>query len=111
MLTRQDRFRSRRSLLSSCGLVLLQAGLAGSEDMESVTQRLKVELTSNATLHFFQFGREEFNGIAARRAHHVVMRAAIEAVLVSHHAVLEVDLEGQSALGQQFERAIHRRVS
>ena len=41
-----------------------------------MTQGLEAELNSDAALHVFQFGREEFNRVAARGAHHVVMRTA-----------------------------------
>jgi hypothetical protein len=84
----------------------LPAGLAGSEDLEAVAQGREVKLVSNAALHFFDFGGEEFKGVAARGADHVVMRAAIQAVLVTDDSVLKIDLEGQPAMGEQLEGSI-----
>lgn len=40
----------------------------------------------------------------------MVMGAAVQAVFVSHHSVLEVDLEGESALREQLQRPIDSRV-
>jgi hypothetical protein len=95
----------------ACGWVLSLAGLAGSENLEAVAQGLEVKLVPDAALHFFDFGREEFNGVAARGADHVVMGPAIQAVLVTHHSILEIDIEGQPAAGEQLERSIDGGVS
>ncbi len=105
--------QSRRNSESglACVWVLSLAGLAGSQDLETVAQGLEVKLVSYAALHFFDLGREEFNGVTARGADHVVMRAAIQAVLVTRHAVLKIYLEGQPAMGEQLERSIDGGVA
>jgi hypothetical protein len=85
--------------------------LAGSKNLESVAQRLEAKLASDPTLHFFQLRREEFNRIAARCAHHMMMSAAVQALLVTHHSIAKIDLESQSTLAQELERSIDRRVT
>jgi len=75
-----------------------------------VARRLKPELFADPALHLFEFRRKEFSGIAARGTHHVVMRAAVQAMLVACDSVLEVDLKRQAALSKQLDRPIDGRV-
>ena len=41
----------------------------------------------------------------------MVVSAAVQAVFVAHNSVLEVNLEGESTLGQQLQRPIDSRVA
>jgi hypothetical protein len=76
-----------------------------------VTRGRIVEFSGDPTLHLFDLRREEFNGITAYRAHHVMVTAAIEAVLVASNAVMEFHCRGQSALREQLQRAINGGVA
>jgi hypothetical protein len=62
-------------------------------------------------LQLVHFARKKFHRTAALGADHVVMAAPVVLVLVAGDAVVEGDFAGQSALGQQFERAVDRGVA
>ena len=55
-------------------------------------------------LDSFNFWREEFYRAAADVADHVVMRAAVVLMFISHHAVgpIESHLAGEATFGQQL---------
>lgn len=61
---------------------------------------------SNFLLQAIHLRREEFHRTAAFGAHHVMMTPAIVLVLIARDSVMKRDFTGQSAFGQQFERAI-----
>ena len=90
--------------------MLFQTALAGSKNLEGVTRRFEMELVTNATLHLLKFRREEFNGIAARGADHMVVGSTIEAVFVSHYPVLKIHFERQATLSEQLQRSIDGRI-
>lgn len=71
----------------------------------------EAELLSNPVLDFFQFRGKELDGIAARCTHHVVVRSAIQAVLVTHHAIAKVDFISEAALSEEFEGPVHSGVA
>jgi len=64
-----------------------------------VARGQKTELFSDSALDIFQFRYEELDGIAARRAHHVVMRSAVQPVLIACHSILKIYFECQSTPG------------
>lgn len=79
--------------------------------MEGVARGKKAELFPNPALHIFQFRHEELDGISTDRANHMVMRSAVQAVLVSRDPVVKVDFEGEAALNKKLKCAVHRRVA
>jgi len=105
--------RGNCNLLRSSGssVVLLQASLAGAEDLERVSSGEKAELLSDPALDFFQFRGKELDGITARCTNHVMVCSAIQAVLVTHHAVAKVDFIGEAALSEEFEGPVHSGVA
>src|SRR6478672_12220375 len=56
---------------------------------------------------FVYLRREKLDGRVTLRADHVMVVTAVELVLVTRHAVRERDSAGQSAFGQQLERAVN----
>ena len=66
-----------------------------------------VMFAADFLLEFPHFRRKEFHGAAALCAHHMMVAAAIVLVLVTGNSIVERNLAGQPALGQQLQRAVH----
>ncbi len=107
----------QRDLLFSstrCGGPLFDsfaASLAGAQDLQVVARRAKAKLLANAPRGFFNLRSEKLHGVAAPCAHHMMMRAAIQTVLVPLHAVLKVHLRGEPALREKLQCAVDRGVA
>ena len=85
---------------------LFRAAVAGSEDLEGVAKRDESELLAYPARHSLQFGREKLDRVAARCADHMVMRAPIQAALISDHSIPKIDLIGQAALCKQLQSSV-----
>src|SRR5262245_3618896 len=85
---------------------LFSAIFANAVDLEVVAGGVKTVLAADLFFQFADLRRKEFHGSAAFGADHVMVAATIELVLVAGGAVGEGNGAGQSAFGQQLERAI-----
>jgi len=70
-----------------------------------------VVLASDLALDLADFLGEEFHRATATSADHVMVAAAVVLVLVAGDTVVESDFAGESAFGEQFQRAVHRSVA
>src|SRR5215472_12902895 len=84
----------------------LTAVFTDAIDLKVVTGSVKTVFAADLLLQLADLGREEFDRGAAFCAHHVMVAAAVELVLVAGHAVRKRHHAGQPAFGQQFERAV-----
>jgi len=100
-----ETFLPWRSLVPRGSLLL--ALVTDTVNLKGVPRSYVVMLAPDVFLDLLNLGRKEFYRTAALRTHHVMMAAAIVLMLISGDAVVECDLAGESALGQQFERAVH----
>ena len=95
-----------RFLKSAGMVVLLTAVFTDTVDLEGVAGCQVMIFAANLLLEFADFLGEEFDGTPATGADHVVMAAPVVLVFVTRNAVVEGDLAGQAALGQQLQRAV-----
>ncbi len=87
---------------------LLLARIAKPVDLESMPSGDVLMFPADFALDALDFRREELHRSAALCAHHVMVIAAIVLMLVAGNAVVERNLAGQTAFGQQLERAVYR---
>ena len=80
-------------------------------DAGPLNLRRRLQLTPQEALEFADLLGKEFHRTATTGADHMVMAAAVVLVLVAGDAIVEGNFAGQSALGQQFERAIDSGVA
>ena len=62
---------------------------------------------ANFLLQLLYFAGEEFHRTTALGTDHVMMAAPVVLVLIARDAVMELDLAGQSAFGEKFQRAVN----
>lgn len=70
-----------------------------------------MKFLSNTALNLLNLGREELYGIAACRADHMVMVAAIHMMFEPGHAIAKLNLCRQATLDKNFERPIDGSVA
>ena len=97
----QDRLRCRP-------LLLLLALLADAVNLERVAGGQVLVLAADLLLDAFDAAGKKLHRTAALGAHHVMMIAPLVLVLVARYPVVERNLTGQPAFGQQLERTVHR---
>lgn len=97
-----------RTGLNHSSPVVFPAFFANTVDLEGMASGLVMVFAADFLLQAVHFRRKEFDGSAAVGADHVVMAAAVVLVFVASNPVVEGDFTGQSALGQQLQRAIYR---
>jgi hypothetical protein len=90
----------------SASIPLLSAFFANTINLECVAGGYVMMLASDLLLDFSDFLREKFDRSSALGAHHVVMTAAVVLVLITGDAVVEGDFAGESATGEEFQRAV-----
>jgi len=103
-------YRERKTLFLLHSALFL-ALFAGSVDLEPVRSCLVVESLSDAVLNYFNFRREELNGVTAGRANHMMVSAPIEAVFEPGYAITELHLSGQSTLGEESQCPIYGGIA
>jgi hypothetical protein len=85
--------------------------VADAVDLKAVTCGRELKLFAHATLHGFHLSGKELDGITANSADHMVMVAAMEAMLVAGNAIAEFNLRGQPAVGKEFQGTVHSGVA
>ena len=70
-----------------------------------------VVFASDLAFELANFLREKFHGTSTTGADHVMVAAAVVLMLVAGDAVVEGDFAGESALGEQFQGAIHGGIA
>lgn len=103
-------YRERKTLFLLHSALFL-ALFAGSVDLEPVRSCLVMESLSDAVLNFFNFRREELNGVTAGRANHMMVSAPVEAVFEPGYAITELHLSSQSTLGEKSQCPIYGSVA
>lgn len=83
-------------------MIFVAAILADPIDLKRMPGSEIVILESDFLLEAAYFLGEKLNRVAALRANHVVMAAAVVLMLVARDAVVERDFAGQSAFSQQL---------
>jgi hypothetical protein len=90
---------------------LFLARFARSVDLEPVRSCLVVESLSDTVFNFFDFRREELNGVTTGCADHMMVRTTVEAVFEPGHAITELHLSGQSTLGKESQCPIYSGIA
>src|SRR5271166_4793046 len=90
---------------------LLAAVFANTINLEGMTGRRVIVSAADFLLQLVHFAGKELHRTAAFGADHVVMAAPVVLMLVAGDAVVKGNFAGQSALGQQFERAVDSGVA
>jgi len=96
---------------AAAAVVFLPAIFADTINLKGMASGEVVILAANLLLDMVDFLRKKFHRTAALGANHMVMTAAVVLMFESGNAVVEGDFAGQSAFGEQFERAINGGVS
>src|SRR5208282_5011077 len=91
----------------SASIPLLSAFFANTINLECVASGYVMVFASYFLLDFADFLGEKFDRSAAFGADHVVMTAAVVLVLITGDAVVEGDFAGQSATGEELQRAVN----
>jgi len=86
---------------------LFAAVLTNAVDLKIVASSVKMVFAPDLLLKLADFRRKELDRGAALGAHHVMVAAAVELVLVARHAVGKRNGAGQAAFRQKLERAIN----
>jgi len=92
-------------------LALLPAVLTDSINLKGVAGGEVVIAASDFLFEYPDFLRKKFYRAAALGADHVVMAAAVVLVLEARNAIVKGDFAGQSAFGEQFQRAIDSGIA
>jgi hypothetical protein len=92
-------------------MVLLAAVFTDTIDLKCVSSGQVAVFAANLLFQLADFLGKEFHGAATIGADHVVMAAAIVLVLVAGDAIMKGDFAGQSALREQLQRTVYRRIS
>jgi hypothetical protein len=79
--------------------------------LKGVTQWPKPELLADPALDVLKLGHKKLDRIAACRANHVMVRPTVQAVLVARYSIVEIDLVGETALGQELEGTINSCIA
>src|ERR1022692_1923067 len=88
------------------GWLLLLALAADAVDLESVAGGDVAVFAADLFFHLLDLRGEKLHRAAAPGADHVVMAAPVVRVLVAGDAVVEGDLAGQAAVGEELEGAV-----
>src|ERR1700758_3779709 len=91
--------------------LLLSAFFANAVNLKRVARGEVVIFPANFLLGLPDFLRKELHRTAAAGANHVVMAAAVVLMFIAGDAVMKGDFAGQSAFGEQLERAINRGIA
>src|ERR1039457_7083966 len=86
--------------------LFLLALTAEAVDLEGVAGGEVAVFAADLFFHLFDLRGKKLHRAAAAGADHVVMAAPVVLVLVAGDAVVEGDLAGQAALGQQLQGAV-----
>src|ERR1700737_1509253 len=92
-------------------VVLLAAVFANPVNLKRVASREIAIFSADVLLQGVHLPREKFDRAAALGADHVVMAATVILMLVAGDAVVESDLTGESAFGQQLQSTVNRGIS
>src|ERR1700730_12623838 len=92
-------------------VVLLAAVFANPVNLKRVASREIAIFAADVLLQVIHLLREKLDRAAALGADHVVMAATVILMLVAGNAVVESDLAGESAFGQQLQSAVDRGIS
>lgn len=96
----------RQPRLPPSGGLLLLALVADAVDLEGVAGGEVAVFAADLLFYFFDLRGKELDRSAAFGADHVVMAVPVVLALVTGHAVVELHLAGEAAVGQQFEGAV-----
>jgi hypothetical protein len=99
------------SSASALAVILAAASLANPINLKRVPRGEVVILQADFLLEMADGLRKKLDGVAATRTYHVVMAAPVVLMLVAGDAVVKGNLARQAAFGQQFQRAIDRRIA
>lgn len=76
-----------------------------------MVQEPKAVLGGEAFLQFFDDGVAYFQCSATGTANQVIMVLVPVMVLITHDAVAEIDLPGETCLAQEFQDPVNRRLT
>ena len=93
------------------GVVLLSTFFANTVDLEGVAGSDIVILAPDLLLNISHFFCEKLHRTAALGANHVMVTAPVVLVFKPGDSVMKCNFAGQTALRQQFQRAIHGGVA
>ena len=84
---------------------------ANADNSQQVLLDFKAVLGGHGILKSFQFSRKELDDLAALGTDHVIVMLMFVVVFVVRTSVAEANFARETCFGQQFERAIHGRLT